>query len=417
MAASVVLLIVVGCGAYQYLKGSIFKAVTTIMAMILASAVAFGFFEMLAGYLISKRSDSKFVPWAQSLCFVVLFVVAFAILQTAVMQLAKLKVDFGVLPERIGRAILGAFMGLLVSGLLLTALAMGPLPNKYPYQRFDARNPEASSPSKVFPNVDGLVSGWFSMLSKGSFSAIRNPQSFGAIHADFLDQLYLNRHNDSDEMSFVVKPNSVTVPSKEGAWDVQPGEIKDSEGKAVTLEAGDGIVVVRMEMFKNAVSKAGKFTLGQVRLICKEKDSSGQAGINVYPIGYFSGVNEITTKKLFEKITLDRDHFGKTEVKKPLDFAFKVPNDYTPIALEFKQNCIMQVPRVLSADKAPPVSPFVEGSKAEPEASTPGGGDKREVFTPPSSNEGSSTDSDKPKGGLSPVGRMLTGGVTDEADE
>jgi len=291
MAASVVLLIVLGCGAYQYLKGSIFKAVTTIVITILASAVAFGFFEMLAAYFISKASDSKIVPWAQSLCFVLLFVVAFAILQTAVMQLAKRKVDFGVLPERIGRPILGAFMGLLVSGLLLTALAMAPLPNKYPYQRFDARNPKASSPSKVLLNVDGFASGWFSMLSKGSFSAILNPQNFGAIHADFLDQLYLNRHNDSDEISLVVKPNSVRVPSKEGAWRVLPGEITDSEGKAVTPQTGHGIVVVRMEMLKKEVGKAGKFTLGQLRLICKEKDSSGQAGINVYPIGYFSGAS------------------------------------------------------------------------------------------------------------------------------
>ena len=404
MAALVVLLIVLGCGAYQYLKGSIFEAVTTIMITILASAVAFGFFEMLADYFISKGTESKIVPWAQSLCFVLLFVVAFAILQTAGMQLAKKKVDFGVLPERIGRPILGAFMGLLISGLLLTALAMAPLPNKYPYQRFDARNPKASSPSKVFLNVDGFAAGWFSMLSKGSFSAIRNPQSFGAIHADFLDQLYLNRHNDSDEISLVVKPDSVSVPSKEGAWDARPGEIKDSEGKAVTPPTGHGIVVVRMEMLKKAVSKAGKFTLGQVRLICEEKGSSGRAGINLYPIGYFSGVNEITTKKVLEKITLERNHFANTEVKKPLDFAFEVPNDYTPIALEFKQNCIMQVPRVVSADQAPPVSPFVEKSKVEPETSTPSDGGAGETFTRPSSNQGSNAPKD-PK--LSPATRGL----------
>lgn len=407
MAALVVLLIVVGCGAYQYLKGSIFQAVTTIMVTIFASAAAFGFFEMLADYFISKGSDSKIVPWAQSLCFVLLFVVAFAILQTAVMQLAKRKVDFGVLPERIGRAILGGFMGLLVSGLLLTALAMAPLPNKYPYQRFDARNPMAESPSKVFLNVDGFAAGWFSLLSKGSFSAIRNPQSFGMTHADFLDQLYLNRHNDSDEISLVVKPGSVTVPSKEGAWEARPGEIKDSEGKAVAPPTGYGIVVVRMEMLKNAVSKAGTFTLGQVRLICKEKDSTGQAGINLYPIGYFSGANEITTKKLSEKITLQRDDFAGNDVKKALDFAFNVPSDYTPIALEFKQNCIMQAPRVVSSDQAPPVSPFVEKSKVEPKASTPDEGDAGEVFTRPSSNQGSNAPKD-PK--LSPATRGL---VTD----
>ena len=416
MAASVVLLIVLGCGAYQYVKGSIFKAATAIIAMILASAVAFGFFEMAADYFISKGSDSKVVPYAQSLCFVLLFVVAFAVLQTAVMQLAKQKVDFGVLPERIGRPILGVFMGLLVSGLLLTALAMAPLPNKYPYQRFDARSPSVESPSKVFLNVDGFVSGWFGMLSKGSLSAIRNPHGFGAVHADFLDQLYLNRHNDSDDISLVVKPDSVRVPSENGAWQAPRGGIKDSEGQAVTPQPGHEIIVVRMEMLRNAVSKAGKFTLGQLRLICKPRESSGQGEINIYPIGYFSGENEITTKRLSEKIALERIHFSDVETTKPLDFAFSIPNDYTPVALAFKQNCIMQVPRVVSADQAPAVSPFVEKSQATPSTTTPDDGSAGETFTPPSSNQGSSSDSDKPKGRLGPAGRMLTGGVTDETE-
>ncbi len=404
MAALVILLIVLGCGAYQYLKGSIFQAVTTIIAMILASAAAFGFFEMAADYFISKGSESKVVPYAQSLCFVLLFVVAFAVLQTAVMQLARQKVDFGVLPERIGRLILGAFMGLLASGLLLTGLAMAPLPNKYPYQRFDSRNPNVESPRKVILNVDGFVSGWFSMLSKGSFSAIRNPQSFGALHADFLDQLYLNRHNDSGDISLVVKPGSVRVPSENGAWQAPRGGVKDSGGQAVTLQTGHEIIVVRMEMLKNAVSNTGKFTLGQLRLICKPKDSSGQERINIYPIGYFSGANEITTKRLSEKIVLERGHFSTEETAKPLDFAFSIPNDYAPVALAFKQNCIMQVPRVVSADQAPPVSPFDEKSRAAPDTTAPGDDGGGETFTRPSSNQGSDSSED-PK--LNPATRGL----------
>ncbi|MBN2272602.1 MAG: CvpA family protein [Sedimentisphaerales bacterium] len=404
MTALAVLLIVLGCGAYQYLKGSIFQAVTTIIATILASAVAFGFFEMAADYFISKGSDSKVVPYAQSLCFVLLFVIAFAVLQTAVMQLAKQKVDFGVLPERVGRPILGAFMGLLVSGLLLTALAMAPLPNNYPYQRFDARNPNSESPSKVFLNVDGFVAGWFSMLSKGSLSAIRNPQGFGTVHADFLDQVYLNRHNDSDDISLVVKPGSVRIPSENGAWQAPRGGIKDSAGQAVTPQTGHEIIVVRMEMLRNAVSKTGKFTLGQLRLICKPRDSSGQEGMNIYPIGYFSGANEITTKRLSEKITLERSHFSDVETTKPLDFAFSIPNDYTPVALAFKQNCIMQVPRIVPADQAPPVSPFVERSQAAPGTTTPDEDAAGETFTPPSLNQGSDSPKD-PK--LSPPTRGL----------
>ena len=416
MAALIVLSIILGCGAYQYFKGSIFQAVTMIMVTILASTIAFGYFEVVAAYLMSKRPDSNLLPWMQPACFVLLFVLVFAILQTAAMQLGKEKVDFGVLPERVGRPILGIFMGLRLSGLLLTALAMAPLPNKYPYQRFDPRSPRADSPGKVLLNVDGLASGWFGILSKGSLSAIRNPQSFDAIHPDFLDQLYLNRHNDSDEISPVAKAGTIRVPTKEGAWEALPTDIKDSEGKAVTLQAGHGIVVVRMTMTKAALSKAGEFTPGQVRLVCKQKDSIGQDGINAFPLGYFSAQNEITIKKLHEKITVERSDFQGNQTSRPIDFAFSVPNDYAPIALEFKQNLIMQVPRPVSPDKAPPVSPLPDKSKVAPKTTTPGETPEEEVFSPPSANQGSS-DKNKRRPGLSPVGRMLTGGVTDEVDE
>lgn len=416
MAALVVLLIVLGCGAYQFLKGTIFKAVLTVIVAIIAFAVAFGFFELAARFMIGKMSSAKYQPWAQPLCFFTLFVLTFAILQTAAMQLGKEQVDFGELPERIGRPILGVFLGLIISGFVLTALAMAPLPNKYPYQRFDARNPDAQRPNKVLLNADGFVLGWFGLLSNGSMRAIRNPQSFSALHPDFLDQSYLNRHNDSDEITLLAKSGSLSVPAKEGVW-YAPGTLKDTEGGAITPRAGCGIMAVRVVMYKNYLKTAGNFTLGQLRLICMPKDADQDTfagkGVNAYSIGYFSGQDEVTTKRLSELITVERSDFPDSDTKRNIDFAFNVPNDYTPVALQFKQNMVFKVSRPVSSEQAPSVTPFVEESEVEPETPTPTGADTSDTRPRPGANQGSSSDESKARG-LTPLTRITTGGVTDE---
>jgi hypothetical protein len=125
MVSAVVLLIIAGCAAFQYFKGTIVRAFATIVIAVFASIVAFGFFEILADVLI-KRGDSggmlSLVPWAQALSFLLLFVLTFAILQTAIVQLTRMKIDLGFWPERIGRPVLGIILGLIVSGILLTFL-------------------------------------------------------------------------------------------------------------------------------------------------------------------------------------------------------------------------------------------------------------------------------------------------------
>jgi len=98
------------------------------------------------------------------------------------------------------------------------------------------------------------------------------------------------------------------------------------------------------------------------------------------------------------------------EVKKSLDLAFEVPSDSVPVLLEFKLNCIVEVPRPVSAEQAPAPAPFVEIKAVAPgeaQGNTPNN-------TYPPANQGARNDSGRRKGGLSPVGRMVTGGVTDE---
>ncbi len=386
MASIVVLLIIVGCAVFQFIKGTIVRAFATIIIAIFASIVAFGFFEILAGVLI-KRGDSgsmlALVPWAHSLGFLLLFVLVFAVLQTAVVQLTrKQPIDLGFLPERIGRVVLGIILGLITSGVLMTFLAMAPLPNQYPYERFEPRNIKVDSPKKVLLNTDGFVTGLFSVISNGSFSGKR---SFACLHPNYLDQLYLNRL-DSDVSVVSGSWPAIEVPRDKATWpatDALKTQIEDlnSRGK-FSRTPGKPIgnyqpMIVRVGIKRIALKadpkiNAGIFTLSQLRLICKPKGYDGGPlagkGINVYPLGYLKAANEIETNS---KIQVERSDFTGNAGIKDFDFIFPVPSGYVPALVEFKLNNIVQIPTnaiLTDAAEAPPAvgsSPSVPGTPDE----------------------------------------------------
>lgn len=97
MASLAVLFIILGCAAYLYLKGTLIKAFLAVIIAICASVVAFNYFEVLANVLISRSEDSSFsalAPWAQTLSFVLLFALVFAILQTIAGKLTPEPISF-----------------------------------------------------------------------------------------------------------------------------------------------------------------------------------------------------------------------------------------------------------------------------------------------------------------------------------
>jgi hypothetical protein len=358
MSSLLVVLIILGCVAYQYLKGTLVKSFIVVITSICAGVVAFGYFELLANVFISNKI---LVFWAYSLSFVLLFILAFAVLQTIAAQLTLKPIDLGLLPERIGRVVFGIFLGLLVSGFLLTAAAMAPISPKYPYQRFDATIPDfEEKPSKVFPNADGFATGWFGIVSSGGFSGKR---SFATLHPAFLDQLFLNRHEIDNRVSIATTtPDAIEIPNK-AVWPAPEG-LKGSDGNPIQPKSGHTLTIVRVGMVSNAIEP---FTLSQLRVICKQENYVGDPlagkGENVYPVGYLLTADQLQIKKITDPIDIKRvDIVGRT---KEIDFAFYVPNGFKPVLVEFKQNCIKQLPPPVSADQAPPVVPFVKPPEAE----------------------------------------------------
>lgn len=366
MANLLVVLIILGCVAYQYLKGTLVKSFAMVITTICASVVAFGYFELLANVLIDRGS---LVLWAQSLSFMLLFVLTFAILQTIATQLTRRPVDLGLLTERIGRIVCGIFLGLTISGLLLTALAMAPLSTNYPYQRFDADRPNAERPKKVLFNADGFATGWFGIVSSGSFSGKR---SFATLHPDFVDQLFLNRHEIAEDISIITASDAVEIPKKKAAWPAPEG-LKGSDGKPVPLKSGHNITIVRVGIKKRAIKDAGRFTLSQLRLVCKEKTRAKNPlagkGKNIYPIGYLKTADQLQVKQLNDQIVLELADFDGTV--RWIDFAFYVPNGFIPILVEFKQNSITQVPPPVTSEQAPPALSFIPLAQCADELARP----------------------------------------------
>jgi hypothetical protein len=390
MASIGVLLIILGCAVFQFFKGSIVRAVATIIIAVFASFVAFGFFETLAEVLIKRgNSDSmvSLVPWAQALSFLLLFVLVFAVLQTAIVQLTRMKPDLGLLPERIGRPILGIILGLVVSGNLMTCLAIAPLPSQYPYERYDPRRIQVDNPKKVLLNADGFVTGLFGVISNGSFSGKR---SFAGLHPNYLDQLYLNRL-DSDVSIVSGSSPAIEVPRDKAVWPASEAlrtqiDELNSQGKLARVpgkpKSSDKLTIVRVGIKRNAVSaepkiNAGVFTLSQLRLICKRAGSDGNPlagkGQNAYPIGYLTGANEIGTNF---KITIRPNDFTDNSSTKNIDFVFAVPGGFTPILVEFKLNSVVQIPAgaiVTDASQAPSPVFFTQSSASEEENPRPSG--------------------------------------------
>lgn len=383
MASLAVVIIILSCAALQYFYGTFVKAFAMIIIAICSSIVAFGYFEMAANLIISRSSDGSLlslVPWAQTLCFILLFVVSFGVLQTGAAYLIRQPVDLGFLPERIGRVVCGIILGFIISGLLLTALQMGPLPLSYPYQRFDPARLNSDKPSGALLNADGFATGLFGLISNGSLSG---KNSFKTLHPRYLDQLFMNRLL-GDVSSLSSTWPAIEVP-KPGVWPASQavkeqvdkfiselrtrgGKVQyDPSGKSVALPISTNETynptIVRVGIKKRALNRepainGGVFTPSQLRLICTR--NTGET-INAYPIGYLKTQNEIQVSPEIKLAVGDIEGNARY-----IDFVFCVPSGYEPMLVGFKLNSIVEIPTgaIVSADQAPPVEPFNPSSPA-----------------------------------------------------
>ncbi len=344
MISAVILVIMAGCAAVQYLKGTLIKSFEMFIAALCASFVALWWYEQLSELLIKQEI---LVDFAQPACFGLLFVITFAVLLTAATALAKQKIDFGLMPERVGRIVFGLLLGYVLSGVLLIGAAMSPLPDGYPYRRFDPSRPDLKKPAGALLNPDGFVAGLFGLVSGGSASGT---QSFAVLHPGFVDELYLNRLNPKAKVR--ADASTITTPAKAAAWPA-PAGLKDTEGKAISPMSDYDLIITRVG-FAGKITMEGSLASNQLRFMCKKKGDKQRldgSAVTAYSIGYLKSDNQVKTVGPKDEIPLD-----SKDVKDGvlwIDLVLYVPKDSEPVAIGLRANMIAEVPPMGSAEQAP----------------------------------------------------------------
>lgn len=356
-----ILIVVLLSVAHFYLKSGALVSFATFAGAVFGIIVAFTYYEPLAGQLLSRGYGRQ---WALPGIYVLLFVLTFAVFRAAADLIFAQDIELHTVITKTTAVICGMLTGLIISGVMIIAVAMAPTSAKWPYPRLgDGQRAvtvaNIGSPANPLIRADSFVTSLFSWISRGSLSSHK---SFAVYHTDFLNQVHLNNYKAKEKVYTVAGKSAISVPKK---------------GVRKLDSDNDNLTVVRMEVKNADIKKGGAkgsegdvaFTLGQVRLICKPKGQTdtGGSAIAIYPegrvvsrrkadgedlTGAMSG-RVLVKRSLDEIIKLDRDEFkiGNRGADARVDLAFKVPPGKEGVLLEFKQNVAVSVPASVPASE------------------------------------------------------------------
>jgi hypothetical protein len=346
IAIAAIIIIVLLTMAYFYLKSPLLTSIATMFAAIIALLVAFNFYEIMAEQLLSRGHGGQ---WAQPVCLLLLFVITLVLLRAGCDQIVGANIEFGSIAKQIVAVVCGFFVGLIISGTLIVILTMSPLSPSMPYERFPIEGAKLNAGRLGLHKslkVDDFACGLFNVVSKGSLSS---KKSFDVYHADFLNQLHINRRSVGEErggVPIIAGKKSIIVPSKNG--------VRINE---------DDLTIVRAGVKSGSIQKDGaalgtssiSLTPGQFRLVCKKKaevsDVRGSA-IAIYPLQYQqlgmavrNQTDEDSKVDLDENIAFNSKQFITKKAGRAawMDLIFKVPSGYQGMFLEFRNNAIVKL--------------------------------------------------------------------------
>ena len=352
MLATVIVLILIVAGiAYFYMKCNIVTSLTNTLAALFGSILAFSYYEQLAGLL---ASEVWAVTWIQSAAFLLIFFFGFLFIRVLSGFLVKSGFDVSHMAKLVVTLICGLLTGLIVSGVLLVAVALSPLPPSSFYSRYPVSQPiHPDIDNTPIINADGFVTSVYSWISRGSLSSRK---SFAVLHADYLAQVHLDRYPLGQNIPAVCSPKAIKLP----IGNVQPVRLFDFPDRQRMTVVHLGISGNAVAIGGAATSKSGAFDRGevisfipaQIRLITKPQDQADNntgSGEVVYPVGILHNGN-------LEAISLNQEMKEEVANLGPerywwLDLVFQVPSGQRAVLLSFKQNAIIELPKAVQTNE------------------------------------------------------------------
>lgn len=371
MIMNVLAIAILGGVAYAWGSRGGFSSLLNCVCVVLAGAIAFGFWEPISTWLINSagaRGMSSLladIAWGAGLA--IPFFLALLILRAITDSLIRKNLKFSPASDWIVGSVFGVISGVIVSGisvLTLSGMRIGSDAWGYEAISSDAAG-NVQRGSALWVPTDRITSGLYARLSRGSFSspeplAVWNPDpatfeaSARASYGEGTARISLERKDFDILGMYVLDPSKMRAPEtapkagaaapkaadasdlRADAFDPTPQGVKLFNGDALNKDARlYGVIIKFRAGAKERTS--GQVIVGNGQVFLLTQDASGETHF-VFPNAVVSkaeaGKTAIARFRYDAKGTFLASLGGDSESN--WAFEFMVPADQTPVAIFVK---------------------------------------------------------------------------------
>jgi uncharacterized membrane protein required for colicin V production len=363
----VLTLLILGIAFFQIIQG-LFSAMIMLILTILASAIAFNWYEPLAGAVAGNLG-----AYAPGAALLALFVVTLFVFREVLDRVIRGNVVLGVWADRIGGGGFGLLTGLLLVGMLTIIMQMLPFgPSLLGYQPYDSQFQEADAGPPRW--AADFTLGLMKTLSAGSLQPIPEAaKSLENYHRDLLLESFAAR-NRPEGATPSAKPGSFTVPEAFDLGVLVDVNVREQEGvafkgdKATRDRLAEHVPQYPLTKMKTSklyvlrttvASEARDEIDGWLRLPATQFRLHGSDGEDYYPVAYltYCGGWRVNAK-FVEKDSKPTDvaDVGNLMVARlmqntPLltvDWVYRIPEKVAPEFVTFRQTQAVDMPALLA---------------------------------------------------------------------
>ncbi|MCA9272980.1 MAG: hypothetical protein KDA31_08045 [Phycisphaerales bacterium] len=341
--------IILGLG-YLWVTRGFFSALLHLACVIAAGAIAFGLWEPVSMFLLSKAPQSGMGTFigdaAWGLGLALPFAISLALLRVATDKIAPGNIIIEDTYDAIGGGICGAGIGLITAGIFVLSTGFLRVPASFmgyqPVQMANQGNFEIQQ--KLWLPVDRITSNLYNFLSQNALHtetplAYYYPDLASAAGTQRMSEGNGNNKNNILPGGFDVAMHFTVGKGSNSPADAIFSDFQNPGSQQITmldgspLPAGSYIEGFLINFLAGAKEKFGLVVVGKGQLRLIAHDSAGN-GVTLYPIAVTSQAR--TGSNQFGRFRFDGEFYvasvgGATEA--PMAFEFAVPAGYEASSL------------------------------------------------------------------------------------